>query len=902
MSEKKRKRQLFSAKKFYEHPKTMLIVILSITLFFGLQIIRLRFDNNNFRFIPKNDISRINAEKIAKIFGDDVPILIGLERSFSSILEKPFLDEVKKLEENLKNINLIKKIITITNTTHLAVENDAISSAPIIPENFLGSEEEIKEIEHKLRDWKLYSKSLVSDDLKATQIIVFLDVTNEDSGSPVAIEICRKIIELTNSWNFPDSKIYLAGTPIFNEIVNDATAHDLIILIPIVIVVVLMTLFLSFGRFSGVFLPLLTVITSVIWALGAMALFQVPLSILSTILPVILIAVGSAYGIHVINYYYDNVVQDDCITKEEHKRQVVNALNEVIRPVFLAALTTYAGFVSFCFTSVIPILEFGFFSSFGVIAAFLISITLIPSILILRGPKKSTLKFAREREAQKSSKLDKGIANTFVIITQHSRSVILFAIIVCITSIFGLKKLIIDNVLMEYFDDDVAIIQSDKFMRNKFGGSKLLNLIIQTKDGSIVIRPDILKAVDDLGIYLEDEVPEIGKVTSIAEIIKRMNQVFHVNEEAEGIKPPQDKNENIPSSKNNATESTDNFWGFNEVEDESPIESENEIIQDSSKKYQLKYSREEMLNFLSDIVKERKTANISAEQLLENLGKEINYNGLAYYEIPTDAKKYGKTSQEELMGLISNYLTLIGKEAEEFVDNNNDPKILKINIQLRTMGQKDTDMAVAKIDDFIRVKFPKDVSVETAGYVLIEKSLNHLVVQSQLISVAVSLLIVFLILSVYYRSAVAGIMGIIPLALAILINFGVMGFLGIKLSIGTAMVASFAIGIGVDYTIHFLAAYHKHILKQQEEGKEFLYNVFLSSGKAILFNAVSVGAGFAVLMLSKFHMLAELGFLILLIMVTSSLGSLTVLSILLNLLKPKFIKKVLPIDEIEKNN
>ena len=123
-----------------------------------------------------------------------------------------------------------------------------------------------------------------------------------------------------------------------------------------------------------------------------------------------------------------------------------------------------------------------------------------------------------------------------------------------------------------------------------------------------------------------------------------------------------------------------------------------------------------------------------------------------------------------------------------------------------------------------------------------------------------------------------------------------MGFLGIKLNIGTAMVASFAIGIGVDYTIHFLAAYHKHIL-YENENKNFLYDVFLSSGKAILFNAVSVGAGFAVLIFSKFNMLSELGFLISAIMISSSLGSLTILPTILNLLKPKFIKKVLTVDK-----
>ncbi|UTY34533.1 efflux RND transporter permease subunit [Treponema putidum] len=887
---KKETKHIFSVKNFYKHPITMLITILAITLFFALQIIRLDFDNNNFRFIPKNDPSRISAKKIADIFGEDVPILIGIERRFSTIVDKEFLDEIRKLDENLKKLDLVKNTVLITNTTHIDIGEEGIVSEPIIPPDFSGTEEEIKAVKHKLRSWDMYERSLVSEDLHATQILVFLNITNEESGSPETIAVCRKIMELTAVWNFPDSKIYLTGTPIFNEIVNEATAHDLSFLIPLVIVVVVGVLFLSFRRFTGVFLPLLTVICSVIWALGAMALFNVPLSILSTILPIILIAVGSAYGIHVINHYYDEVVQDDSISKEEHKNQVVKALSEVIRPVFLAALTTFAGFVSFCFTSVVPIFEFGIFSSFGVAAAFLISITLIPSILILRGPKKPSMRWADKKN--NTSRLDRGIASTFVIIAEHSRSVILFVGLIVIFSVLGLKKLVIDNVLMEYFDKDVAVIQSDTFMRKHFGGSKVLEMVIKTQDGSSVIRPDILKAIDNLSIFLEEEVDDVGKVTSIVPLIKRLNQVYNADESPEGISKEIQYDDIVEA------EDSGSFGDFGTFETE---EADNNQLTEDIRTKKKQYSQEEIMSILNETAEERTKKNLSAEKLVYEFGKKINYKGLAYYEIPSDPKKYGKETQEDLSALMGNYLLLLGKNTEGFLDNNTNPKTLKVNIQLRTVGQKDTDKVLEEINEFVRLKFPKDVTAETGGFVLVEKTLNKLVVESQLISVGVSLFIVFLILSIYYRSAIAGFFGIIPLTLSILINFGIMGRFGIKLNIGTAMVASFAIGIGVDYTIHLLAAYHKCFLKTKGSG-QFLYLTFLGSGKAILFNAVSVGAGFAVLMLSKFNMLSELGFLIALIMLTSSLGSLTILPVLLNLMKPKFIRKLLPVDIKEVKN
>ena len=134
--------------------------------------------------------------------------------------------------------------------------------------------------------------------------------------------------------------------------------------------------------------------------------------------------------------------------------------------------------------------------------------------------------------------------------------------------------------------------------------------------------------------------------------------------------------------------------------------------------------------------------------------------------------------------------------------------------------------------------------------------------------------------------------------ISVALNFGFMGIAGIKLNIGTAMVASFAIGIGIDYTIHYLAAYHHECTKRRDD-PNFLIHTFYGSGKAILFNAVSVGAGFAVLMLSKFNMLSELGLLIALVMGTSSFASLTVLPTILSIVKPRFISKPLIGDDVE---
>jgi predicted RND superfamily exporter protein len=116
-----------------------------------------------------------------------------------------------------------------------------------------------------------------------------------------------------------------------------------------------------------------------------------------------------------------------------------------------------------------------------------------------------------------------------------------------------------------------------------------------------------------------------------------------------------------------------------------------------------------------------------------------------------------------------------------------------------------------------------------------------------------------------------------------------MGFLGIKLNMGTALIASLAVGIGIDYTIHFIEFFKHEYQSDHLRGNDFFRRTFKGCGKAILINAVSVGAGFGVLTFSQFRILAEFGGLIALSMVITALVSLILIPVLLTTFRPKFI-------------
>jgi len=161
-----------------------------------------------------------------------------------------------------------------------------------------------------------------------------------------------------------------------------------------------------------------------------------------------------------------------------------------------------------------------------------------------------------------------------------------------------------------------------------------------------------------------------------------------------------------------------------------------------------------------------------------------------------------------------------------------------------------------------------------------------LLVNTQIWSLLTSLGVIFLLISLKGRSLAEGLISIVPLTASLIINFGLMGFLGISVDISTATIASIAIGIGIDYTLHFMERYR--ILRIALGGEDAVVETMRTTGRGIVYNAAAVAGGFIALTASAIRGNMYMGSLMALIMVVASVFSLTVLPAVLLLVKPRF--------------
>jgi len=269
----------------------------------------------------------------------------------------------------------------------------------------------------------------------------------------------------------------------------------------------------------------------------------------------------------------------------------------------------------------------------------------------------------------------------------------------------------------------------------------------------------------------------------------------------------------------------------------------------------------------------------SLTDYLKRMNKVMNSDNEDFYKIP-DSKElnaqyillYTMSGDPENMDKVINY-------------GYNE---LNLQVQLKNDNSKTIKQVIDLIESH-RADF-ENIDIKYAGSAYKSLIFTDLILDGQIKSLALSFVIIVILIAIMFKSFVAGLIGSVPILITAFINFGVMGLLNIPLSSTTALLSSIAVGIGIDYAIHFIERY-KINAEKINEPNEIAKLTMKQTGRAILFNALVVISGFAVLLFSVFPPNRELGALVSLNMFNTFIATITIMMILLNNLKPKFIFK-----------
>ncbi len=717
-------------------PLVVISIVLAITLFFAWQIRNLSFKTSIHDLQIEDLPETARYEDFKKLFGSDEIIRVVVKGR--NVFDALTFRKIEQLAENAAQIDGVRRVISLP----------GIKKAVDVTGNW-----SMEKFHAVVSGADLFQNNLFSTDGKTTALTLVLK--NEAAPDDV-IQSVRKLIAGTST----DLTLYQIGMPLVSEALAKFTEKDFSRLPPITLLLIAIILFCLFRKLRYILIPLTCVGLALIWTFGLMALLRIPLSMLTMIVPVFLIAVGTAYCLHIVCEYI-------ACSKRADSPADVTALtfSYIAFPTFLAVLTTIIGLGSLLVNRITMIQEFAIFSIFGMVSILIIVLTFLPAALSLVPiPAKKP-----NEETGTPSLFQRYIDRIVDLNLKHQKitlPVIGVVVVICLIGIFRMR---VETNPVGYFKENTPVKRNFNDIYRHLSGSFPINVVMGSPQGDYFEDPTHLADIARLQGFME-KLPGVDKTISVADYLKLVNYALNKFEQQHYVLPQE---------------------GF------------------------------------------------------------------------------------EVRMAINNYTTLLG---QDMLTRFMSPDFSKTNILLLTHISSSKDFIQVRDEILAHVKqhFSKDLVWDVTGLGMAISASSQLLTAGQVKSLSITMVLVFGIMFALFLSIKVGLIAVVPNVFPIIINFGIMGWFGIELSMATSLIASIAIGLAVDDTIHYLVRYNREFKTDLDE-KRAIRDTLTHVGRPITFTTVTICVGFSVLLFSSFKPTAIFGVMMVITSLSALVGDLIVL-------------------------
>ncbi|MCX7750076.1 MAG: MMPL family transporter [Candidatus Bipolaricaulota bacterium] len=491
-----------------DHPWATLGGIALVTLVFALFLPRLGFQADYSQMLPKGDPIVAQYDRARKLFGGQSLFMLAVvAEEGGTLFDLPSLQKLYRITDELQTLvdeGLLEEVISPTTAQIVRGTAAAITVRPPLPRP-PETDEDVRAFQEAVLGERLVRDALIRADGSAAVLVLKAHPEYEDDEVAMG-RVLAHLEGIPARHGGPES-YYTSGDAAFLVYVNRYMRRDLAFLLPVVVAVVVAVLFASFRTLRGVLLPMAVVLVSLVWTMGFVGLVGAKLTMISTFLPVLLVAVGSAYGIHVVNDH--NELSRRGGDRRELARRIAD---EMLTPIAGAALTTAAGFLTLLSAFLVPTREFGVFAAWGTMAAFVLSLTLIPAVLAL-------LPLPRPRERPTRVLFDRLVVRGTGFVARRPVVTLVLALAVFGAFLAGIPFLKVESDVTKYFRSDSPVVRGLRFVEDRFGGSQELSVVVDTGRADGLKNPEVLRFFDRLQRFLEER-PEVGSTSSLADLVK----------------------------------------------------------------------------------------------------------------------------------------------------------------------------------------------------------------------------------------------------------------------------------------------------------------------------------------------------------------------------------------------
>ncbi|WP_421810810.1 efflux RND transporter permease subunit [Flagellimonas sp.] len=495
----------------------ILIAIAAFTVFLGFQWKNMQFSNTEANILPDDHPATVQYKAFTKIFGEEGNAIVLAIRDTALFTPQNF-NRWNKLSKQLEAFPEIDFVLSTDNLKVLVKDDE---TQAFIMEPFLKNPPETKQeidslTHHLFNELPFYDNLIYNPKSGTIQTIAYLD--KDIMNTAVRNEfILNDLGDLVKS--FEDETqldVRVSGMPYIRTWNTKSIVDEIGIFIVAALLVTSIIFFFFFRSFRATFISMCVVIIGVMWAFGFLGLLQYEITILTALIPPLIIVIGIPNCIFLINKYQQEV--------NKHGNQALSlqrVISKIGNATLMTNITTASGFATFIILDSDLLKEFGIVASINIVGIFILSLLIIPIIYsFMPLPKTKHLKH-----------LNKKWMDFFVnwmerMVRHHRIAVYITTVAVLVLSIIGIYQIKITGSRIEDLPKNTHFYKDIQFFEQEFDGIMPMEIVVDTERKNGVIKPATLKRMDELGMTI-NEIPELSRPISVVELIKYSKQAFY---------------------------------------------------------------------------------------------------------------------------------------------------------------------------------------------------------------------------------------------------------------------------------------------------------------------------------------------------------------------------------------
>ena len=540
----------FYRKNIIYRPKLTILVLFLLLVSFGYYSKDFKLDASSDTLLLENDPDLKYLKEVNNRYGSKEFLILTYTPEEAMISEKS-LNNLLSLKYKIQSLDWVYSVITLLDVPLL---NN--SDAPLADrlQNFTTLKSENVDIERgfeEILSSPVFKNFVISEDGKTTGIIVNIkedvNLKNLDDKSKKEIEKYKDLRKKKNHKNIVEireiiksydniGKIYLGGIPMIADDMMSFIKNDIIVFGIGVLLFIIVTLWFIFKKLIWIIVPLSSCFFSVLIMTGLLGLIGWKVTVISSNFIALMLILTMAMNIHMSTRFLQLKKNNPNLKNSE---VIFMTTCKMFWPIIYTALTTICAFLSLIFSEIKPVIDFGWMMSLGLIISFVITFTLLPTLINLLSTEKINI------EVESKSKITEFLGE----ISINSRpTIFLITLVVIISSIVGISRLEVENSFINYFNKNTEIYKGMKLIDEKLGGTTPLDIIIKfptfEKDKLTVaddefedwgdeenhdnrkywFTKDKIEKIEKVHSYLESN-PFVGKVLSFSSILKVAKQL-----------------------------------------------------------------------------------------------------------------------------------------------------------------------------------------------------------------------------------------------------------------------------------------------------------------------------------------------------------------------------------------